>query len=87
MVNLLQTEESSHEFFLKEKKYIFLKWGKKWKLNCTNKALKDLRKTEISLSFFSFLTVPTPKKHENDINHKCENQAVVIFTFTQKSQV
>ena len=72
-------------FFFKEKKYIF-KNGEKVKIKLYKSVLKGSEKNR-NQSVFSFLTVPPPKKHEKDINHKHGNQVVVIFVFTLKSQV
>lgn len=61
--------------------------GKKVKIKLYKSGLKGSEKNRNQSQFFSFPTVPTPKKHEKDINHKGENQVVVIFAFTLKSQV
>ena len=60
MVDFLQTEESSHEFFFKEKKYIF-KNGEKVKIKLYKSVLKGSEKNRNQSVFFLSYSSSTQK--------------------------
>lgn len=68
-------------FFLRERNTL-LKMGKKVKIKLYKSVLKGSEKNRNQSQFFSFPTVPPPKKHEKDRNHTHGDQVVVIFAFT-----